>query len=73
MKTILTIVILAGFLAGALIIAAITWLRVDQASISTTGMLALAVGVILTVALGAGLMFLVFYSSRKGYDDPDRD
>lgn len=73
MKTVLTIVVLAALLAGALIIAAVTWLRVGDASISTTGMLALAVGVVLTVALGVGLMFLVFYSSRKGYDDPDRD
>ena len=73
MKTGLTIVILAALLAAALVIAAVTWLRLGDTSISTTGMLALAGGVILTVALGAGLMFLVFYSSRKGYDDPDRD
>lgn len=73
MKTVVTVVVLAALLAGALVIAAVTWLRVDQASISTTGMFALAAGVFLTVALGVGLMFLVFYSNRKGYDDPDRD
>jgi hypothetical protein len=33
---------------------------------------ALIIGVVATIALGAGLMFLVFYSSRKGYDESAR-
>ena len=36
--------------------------------ISTTGWIFLTLGVLLTVGLGAGLMALVFYSSRKDYD-----
>ena len=72
MKTGLTIAVLAAFLAAALVVAAVTWLRIGDVAISTRGMIALAVGVVVTVALGAGLMFLVFYSNRKGYDDPDR-
>ncbi|MBV9989923.1 MAG: hypothetical protein JOZ72_01405 [Alphaproteobacteria bacterium] len=36
--------------------------------ISTTGWIFLVVGVLATLALGAGLMALVFYSSRKDYD-----
>lgn len=73
MKTGITLAILAAFLVGALVIAAVTWLRNSDVAISTTGMIAIALGVIVTFALGAGLMFLVFYSSRKGYDDPDRN
>jgi hypothetical protein len=38
------------------------------------GWVALVLGVVVTVALGIGLMFLVFYSSRRGYDEvPERD
>jgi hypothetical protein len=38
------------------------------------GWFALVLGVVLSVGLGVGLMFLVFYSSRRGYDEvPERD
>jgi hypothetical protein len=30
----------------------------------------MALGVILSLAVGFGLMALLFYSSRKGYDEP---
>jgi len=33
------------------------------------GWIALGFGVLVTIAIGSGLMFLVFYSSRHGYDD----
>ncbi len=36
--------------------------------ISTTGWIFLGFGVLFTLLLGAGLMALVFYSSRKDYD-----
>jgi hypothetical protein len=40
----------------------------------TAGWVALALGVVLSIGLGVGLMFLVFYSSRRGYDEmPERD
>jgi hypothetical protein len=35
------------------------------------GWIALVFGVIATIALGSGLMFLIFYSNRHGYDDID--
>jgi hypothetical protein len=37
-------------------------------SMSTTGYVAMTLGVIATLALGIGLMSLVFYSNRKGHD-----
>jgi hypothetical protein len=37
-----------------------------------TGYLAMALGVILSLVVGCGLMALVFYSSRHGYDDQFR-
>ena len=30
---------------------------------------AMALGVVFSIVIGAGLMALVFYSSRRGYDD----
>jgi hypothetical protein len=30
----------------------------------------MALGVIVSLAVGFGLMALIFYSSRKGYDEP---
>ncbi|GIL40532.1 hypothetical protein [Roseiterribacter gracilis] len=36
---------------------------------SPAGWAAAIIGTILTIALGSGLMLLVFYSSRRGYDD----
>jgi ABC-type Mn2+/Zn2+ transport system permease subunit len=34
------------------------------------GYVAMAIGVVFSVLLGVGLMVLVFYSSRAGYDEP---
>src|SRR5260370_39336678 len=43
----------------------------DLASgVSGPGYLAMAFGVLFTIAVGAGLMGLIFYSSRRGYDEP---
>ena len=48
---------------------AFAWTGIADTKISEHGILALVLGVTLTLALGVGLMFLVFYSSRHGYDD----
>lgn len=40
-----------------------------QVSLPLNGMIALGIGVGLTLLLGVGLMALVFYSARRGYDD----
>lgn len=42
------------------------WPHVD---LPLNGMIALGIGVVFTFLLGAGLMALVFYSARRGYDD----
>lgn len=72
MKGLTVIVVLTALLALAIFIAHRTWVALEGTAISTGGMIALGVGVLVTVALGVGLMFLVFYSSRRGYDEPDR-
>ena len=39
---------------------------------STAGWAAMLLGIVVTLALGIGLMSLVFLSNRRGYDDPYR-
>jgi hypothetical protein len=41
----------------------------NGADVSTSGYVAMTLGVVVSLAVGFGLMALVFYSSRKGYDE----
>lgn len=66
MKTALLAVFLIGLLIFILFGILPGW---DSSSMSIHGWIALALGGVLSVALGGGLMALVFYSARKGYDD----
>jgi hypothetical protein len=43
------------------------WSLTD-AQIDTNGYIALVLGVVLSMVLGGGLMALLFWSNRKGYD-----
>jgi hypothetical protein len=57
------VVAIAEFLSG-----------IGDAEISFAGWLAMGFGIVVTLALGIGLMALVFISSRGGYDEaPRRD
>ncbi|HEX4535289.1 MAG TPA: hypothetical protein VH000_13730 [Rhizomicrobium sp.] len=64
----LAIAVMAAFLGIAIWYAAYTWNRMEGVGISTAGWLFLVLGVVVTFAVGAGLMGLLFYSSRKGRD-----
>jgi hypothetical protein len=57
------VVLVIGVLIGAL------WIGIGDSEISTAGWLAMGLGVIVTLALGIGLMALVFFSNRRGYDE----
>jgi hypothetical protein len=48
------------------------WTGIGDSEISGAGWLAMGLGVIVTLALGIGLMALVFISSRRGYDEIGR-
>lgn len=69
MRTTALILALLGISAGAAVMAVDTWTAADGAPLSTHGVIALSLGVIVSLALGGGLMLLVFLSSRRGYDD----
>lgn len=61
--------VLAAFLIGAAIYGIRIWGELGDTSMGSSGYAALAIGVVAATALGAGLMGLVFYSSRHGFDD----
>jgi len=42
--------------------------NLTEGEVSTNGMIALVLGVVFSMLLGGGLMALVFWSNRKGYD-----
>ena len=70
MKAVLVIGVLVALLAAALVFGFVGWnLDGAEVTISPHGILALILGGVGTLALGGGLMFLVFYSNRRGYDD----
>ena len=69
MKTALVLAILLLLLAAAIVFAVWAWLYFGEVEISMMGLLAMTGGILVALALGAGLMALMFYSARKGYDD----
>jgi uncharacterized YccA/Bax inhibitor family protein len=67
----------AAALAGAVVLAigcliVAVWTGIGDSEISGAGWLAMGLGVIVTLALGIGLMALVFISNRRGYDEIGR-
>jgi hypothetical protein len=70
MPTILLAAILLAVLVGATVWSVWVWTSVGSVAISGHGYAAMVLMIVVTVALGCGLMALVFYSSRKGYDEP---
>ncbi|MCP5412182.1 MAG: hypothetical protein H6924_08615 [Alphaproteobacteria bacterium] len=65
---IVTLVILFGLLAGAIAYAVHAWQAMDGVQMSVLGWIFLGLGIVITFLVGAGLMALVFYSSRKNFD-----
>jgi hypothetical protein len=60
----------AVFVVVVIAFAVVSWRSVGDTGISANGWIALVLGVLVTFAVGAGLMALVFISSRRGYDEP---
>ena len=64
------IAILLGLLIWAGILAGKGSSLTAGTEVPLAGYLAMAIGIVFSVLLGAVLMALVFYSSRAGYDEP---
>jgi hypothetical protein len=78
MTKLIVAVPLLALLAASIWFAASAWQHLGG-DIPLYGYVAIAGGVLFSLAIGGGLMALVFYSSRHGYDegqggfdDPDR-
>lgn len=63
------IAVLLALLIGAVYVGYVGWNLTDVA-MPWTGYVAMALGIFFSLLLGAGLMALMFYSSRHGYDEP---
>jgi hypothetical protein len=71
MRTFVLAVILLALLAVALWFAVSAWTAIEGPPLPTYGWVALGAGVVLSLIVGCGLMALVFYSHRHGYDEID--
>ena len=69
MKTFFTLIILLGFLAVSAAFGYWVWTELGDVKMSRHGWIALTLGTVVTFLVGAGLMTLVFFSHRRGYDD----
>jgi hypothetical protein len=69
MKGIVLIIALVAILVLAILWAIYAWNSVD-AEMSVHGYVAMILGIIFSLVVGCGLMALVFYSNRRGYDEP---
>jgi hypothetical protein len=72
MKGAFLVLALLALLAVAVAWAVHAWNAIDV-EMSVHGYVAMILGIVFSLLVGCGLMALVFYSSRHGYDDPDRD
>ncbi len=68
-QTALVVAAMLGLLGLAGLFSWYVWSELEGVEISLHGYIALGLGVVLTFALGAGLMALVFFSDRRGFDD----
>ena len=67
--TVIVLTALLGLLAWALWIMIAVWIRTDV-TMSGHGWTALILGVVFSCIVGFGLMGLIFFSNRRGYDEP---
>lgn len=69
MRKLLIAVPLVGLLVAAVWFAVAQWEAVDVGALPGWAFAAIGFGVLFSLLVGVGLMALVFYSSRHGYDD----
>ena len=64
----IAIAVLLFFLGWAAWYAVHTWNALSGVAMSPLGWFFMICGIVVTIAVGGGLMWLVFYSSRHDYD-----
>ena len=63
------VAVLFAILAAAVWFASTSWTVVSGPPMPTAGYVAMILGIVFSLLVGCGLMALLFYSSRHGYDD----
>jgi hypothetical protein len=66
------ILVLAALLIATVAIACVGWALAPGTVVPASGFVALTFGVLVSLAVGIGLMALLFYSSRHDYDEPPK-
>jgi len=61
--------VLGAILAVAVVMAVDVWSGAGDTGMSVHGYIAMGLGAVVTLLLGGGLMALLFFSNRRGYDD----
>ncbi len=69
MRKLLVIVPLFALLGATLWFVVAQWNAVESPAIPAWGYAAMGFGVLFSLIVGIGLMALIFYSSRHGYDE----
>jgi hypothetical protein len=62
--------IAAAVVAALVVVSVGNWERIGDVGIGLNGWIALVLGIVVTMAVGIGLMALIFISNRRGYDEP---
>jgi hypothetical protein len=65
----MVLTVLSLLLVATGVVAYLGW-SLGDANVPTSGYIAMGFGVIFSLVVGIGLMALLVYSSRKGYDEP---
>jgi hypothetical protein len=64
------LIVLLSLLFATCFVVYLGWTKENGIDVPTSGYVAMAFGVVISLAVGFGLMALLFYSSRRGYDEP---
>jgi hypothetical protein len=70
MRPALAIAVLLIFIAFVASLSIDAWVALNNEEVPADNYLAVILGVLFSLSLGAGLLGLMLYSSRHGYDDP---
>jgi hypothetical protein len=69
MRKYAVIIPLIALLGASVWVAVYAWTAIQGPGLPTEGKVAMGLGIVFSLIVGCGLMALVFYSSRHGYDD----
>ena len=72
MRKYAVIVPLVALLGAAVWVAVYAWTAIEGPDLPIEGKVAMGLGIVFSLIVGCGLMALVFYSSRHGYDEAAR-